>query len=52
MYNQRKKKQAAETIKAVNAKYGYTLDFLDIYDQAGAVLASMGKYTTLHMKNI
>jgi len=42
-YDHRTEKQAAETIKAVNAKYGYTPGFLDIYDQVGAALASMGK---------
>ena len=47
-YDHRSEKQAAETIKAVNAKYGYTPGFLDIYDQVGAALASMGKISTHH----
>ncbi len=31
------KKEATETIKSVNAQYGYTPEFLGIYAQAGAV---------------
>lgn len=42
-YDHRTEKQAADTIKAVNAKYGYTPSFLDMYDQVGAALTSMGK---------
>lgn len=42
-YVHRTEKQAADTIKAVNAKYGYTPGFLDMYDQVGAALISMGK---------
>lgn len=42
-YDHRTEKQAADTIKAVNAKYGYTPGFLDMYDQVGAALTSMGK---------
>ena len=30
-------KEATETIKSVNAQYGYTPEFLEIYAQAGAV---------------
>ncbi len=33
-------KEAAETIDAVNAGYGYTPEFLDLYAQVGAVIAS------------
>ena len=45
-YDHRTEKQAAETIKAVNAKYGYTPGFLDMYDQVGAALTSMGKFNS------
>ncbi len=39
-------KEAAETIAAVNAGYGYTPEFLDLYAQVGAVIASVNNDTS------
>ena len=35
-----KKTEAAETINAVNARYGYKPEFHEIYAQVGAAIAS------------
>ncbi|MCR4712761.1 MAG: hypothetical protein K5751_00100 [Treponemataceae bacterium] len=39
------KKEASDAIKAVNAQYGYTPEFLSIGKQVGAVIASVDKIT-------
>ena len=39
------KLEAAETIKSVNARYGYAPEFLEIYAQVGAAYASMSNLT-------
>lgn len=41
--NDEMKKEAADAIKAVNAQYGYTPEFLSIGRQAGAVIASVDR---------
>ena len=38
--NKTQKKEATETIAAVNAHYRYTPEFADLYAQVGAVIAS------------
>ena len=40
-----KKTEAAETVNAVNARYGYKPEFLEIYAQAGAAIASKKNYS-------
>ena len=44
------KKEASDAIKAVNAQYGYTPEFLSIGKQVGAVIASVDKIT--HNKDL
>lgn len=38
-------KEATDAIKAVNAQYGYALEFLSVGKQVGAVIASINKIT-------
>ncbi len=40
-----KKTEAAETINAVNARYGYKPEFHEIYAQVGAAYASKKNYS-------
>ena len=42
------KSEAAEAIRAVNAQYGYTPEFLEIYAQVGAAYASMNNIAQLN----
>ena len=44
------KQEAADAIKSVNALYGYTPEFLEIYAQVGAAYASLGN--NINQQNI
>ncbi|MBR4260565.1 MAG: hypothetical protein IKQ33_01235 [Clostridia bacterium] len=52
LFSDKTNTEAAETINAVIAKYGYTQEFLDLYTLVGAELASIYPNIALQIKSV